>query len=145
MSEGRIRNRKPLRAVASLIAILGSLAPQGDSFRAAAAGKSKFNNVIAIGDKAPEWENLPGVDGKSHSLADYRDAKAVVIVFTCNHCPVAKMHEDRLIELSKKYEKDVQVLAISVSRNAADGLDKMKNDDNMKHDDTMKNDSPKQN
>src|SRR5215831_17036867 len=29
---------------------------------ASAAGKSKFNNVLAIGDKAPEWENLPGVD-----------------------------------------------------------------------------------
>jgi peroxiredoxin len=90
------------------------------------AGKSKFNSVLAIGDKAPDWENLPGVDGKPHSLADYRDAKAVVIVFTCNHCPVAKMHEDRLIDLAKKYAKDVQVVAISVSRSPADGLDKMK-------------------
>jgi peroxiredoxin len=90
------------------------------------AAKAKFNNVLAIGDKAPDWENLPGVDGKPHSLADYREAKAMVIVFTCNHCPVAKMHEDRLIELAKKYAKDVQVVAITVSRNAADGLDKMK-------------------
>ena len=93
---------------------------------ASAAGKSKFNKVLAVSDKAPEWENLAGVDGKPHSLSDYRDAKAVVIVFTCNHCPVAKMHEDRLIELAKKHEKDVQVVAISVSRNPADGLDKMK-------------------
>jgi peroxiredoxin len=92
----------------------------------AEAAKAKFNNVVAIGDNAPEWENLPGVDDKTHSLADYRDAKAVVIIFTCNHCPVAKMHEDRLIELAKKHEKDVQLVAISVSRNAADGLDKMK-------------------
>jgi peroxiredoxin len=93
---------------------------------ALAAGKSKFNSVVAIGDKAPDWENLPGVDGNSHSLADYRESKAVVVVFTCNHCPVAKMHEDRLIELAKKYAKDVQVVAISVSHSAADGLDKMK-------------------
>jgi peroxiredoxin len=127
MSVARIRNRRPLRAAAALFAALGTIAAAGYlNESASAAGKAKFNNVLAIGDKAPGWENLPGVDGKPHGLADYRDAKAVVIVFTCNHCPVAKMHEDRLIELAKRYETDVQVVAISVSRNAADGLEKMK-------------------
>jgi peroxiredoxin len=127
MTTGVFRNRLPLRATAAFFAVLATLAALVNANESAlAAGKSKFNNVLAIGDKAPEWENLPGVDGKPHSLADCRDAKAVVIVFTCNHCPVAKMHEDRLIGLTRKYEKDVQVVAISVSRNAADGLDKMK-------------------
>ena len=127
MSAAGIRNRLPLHATAVWLAALGTLAALGNSVESAcAAGKSKFNNVLAIGDKAPEWENLPGVDGKAHSLADYHGAKTVVIVFTCNHCPVAKMHEDRLTELARKFEKDVQVVAISVSRNPADGLDKMK-------------------
>jgi peroxiredoxin len=94
--------------------------------RAIAAGKAKFNKVLKIGDKAPDWTDLPGVDGKQHSLNDYRAAKALVIVFTCNHCPVATQYEERLIQFANKYEKQVQVVAISVSHNAADRLDKMK-------------------
>ena len=93
---------------------------------AALAGKAKFNKVLNIGDPAPEWGELPGVDGKRHALADYRDAKALVVVFICNHCPVAKSYEERLIAFSKKYDQRVQVVAISVSRNPADGLEKMK-------------------
>ena len=93
---------------------------------AVAAGKAKFNKVLKIGDKAPDWTDFPGVDGKTHSLGDYRDAKALVLVFTCNHCPVAKQYEERLIQFTKKHEKQVQVVAISVSHNAADRLDKMK-------------------
>jgi peroxiredoxin len=103
------------------------LVASADLPRVIAAGKTKFNKVLTIDDQAPDWTDLPGVDDKPHSLGDYRAAKAVVVVFTCNHCPVAKMYEDRLIELAKKHEKDVQVVAISVSRSAADGLDKMKN------------------
>jgi len=93
---------------------------------AALGGKAKFNAVLNIGDPAPEWSDLPGVDGKRHALADYRDAKALVVVFICNHCPVAKSYEERLIAFSKKYDQRVQVVAISVSRNPADGLEKMK-------------------
>ena len=94
--------------------------------QAVAAGKAKFNKVLTVGDKAPEFSDLPGVDGKTHSLGEYRDAKALVLVFTCNHCPVAKQYEERLIQFAKKHEKQVQVIAISVSRNGADRLDKMK-------------------
>lgn len=93
---------------------------------ALAAGKAKFNKVLNIGDNAPVWTDLPGVDDKTHSLADYRDAKALVLVFTCNHCPVARQYEERLLQLAKQHEKQVQVVAISVSHNGADRLDKMK-------------------
>lgn len=91
-----------------------------------AAGKAKFNKVLAIGDKAPDWSNLPGVDGKAHNLGEYREAKALVLVFTCNHCPVSRQYEERLIQFARKHEKQVQVVAISVSHNGADGLEKMK-------------------
>lgn len=82
---------------------------------------------LKIGDKAPEWKDLPGVDGKDHSLGDYGDAKVVVVVFTCNHCPVAVAYEDRLVEFQKDYkDKGVQVVAINVNNLPADKLDKMK-------------------
>ncbi|MGE5195582.1 MAG: thioredoxin family protein [Deltaproteobacteria bacterium] len=126
MSAARIHNRWRLQSTAAFLFVAAAIVDGGSSSDGAFATRSKFNNVLAIGDKAPDWENLPGVDGQAHSLNDYREAKAVVVVFTCNHCPVAKMYDDRLIEFAKKYEKTVQVVAISVSRNGADGLEKMK-------------------
>ena len=47
-------------------------------------------------------------------LKDYADKKAVVVVFTCNHCPAAVAAEDRLIQLQKDYAaKGVQLVAIN--------------------------------
>jgi len=81
---------------------------------------------LQIGDKAPDFKDLPGVDGKKHSLSDYAEAKIVVVVFTCNHCPVAVAYEDRIIQLQKDYkDKGVQVIAINVNNIPADRLDKM--------------------
>lgn len=92
-----------------------------------AAGKSKFNKVLAVGDAAPEWMELPGIDDKSHSLADWKEAKLLVVVFTSNICPISRIYEERLLALAKKFaEKKVQVVAINVGRNEADGLANMK-------------------
>jgi peroxiredoxin len=69
--------------------------------------------TIGIGTLAPGF-NLKGVDGKLHKLTDYADKKAVVVVFTCNHCPTAVQYEDRLIQLQKDYAgKSVQLVAIN--------------------------------
>lgn len=86
----------------------------------------EFNSVLKIGDAAPAWIKLPGTDGKEHSLEDIKDKKAIVVIFTCNSCPVATAYEDRIIALAKKYEKDVAVVAINVNRVPADSLEKMK-------------------
>lgn len=88
---------------------------------------AKFNKVVEIGQKAPDWKQLVGVDDKKHSLADWKSQKLLVVVFTCNHCPVAQAYEKRLIEFTKKYKsKSVAVVAISASKFAADSFDKMK-------------------
>jgi len=42
--------------------------------------------TLQIGDTAPDF-SLPGTDGKTYSLSDFADAKALVVFFTCNHCP----------------------------------------------------------
>jgi peroxiredoxin len=42
--------------------------------------------TLQIGDKAPDFQ-LPATDGKTYRLADFADAKVLVIFFTCNHCP----------------------------------------------------------
>lgn len=80
-----------------------------------------------IGDPAPNFVDLIGVDDKKHSLEEFKDAKAVAVVFTCNKCPVAVDYEDRLVALQKDYaDKGVQVVAINVNNAEADKLPAMK-------------------
>jgi peroxiredoxin len=91
------------------------------------AHAGKFNRVLSIGDKAPTFTSLQGVDGKRHSLADYKNAKLVVVAFIANHCPMAKLYEPRMLAFQKKYAaKGVQFVAISSSRFPADGYEQMK-------------------
>lgn len=83
--------------------------------------------TLKIGDAAPSWNGIVGIDDQNHGLADYKAAKIVVLVFTCNHCPVAVDYEDRLVALDKDYKgKGVQLVAVNVNTIEADRLDKMK-------------------
>lgn len=83
--------------------------------------------ALAVGDAAPAWKDLEGVDDKTHSLSDINNAKAIVVIFTCNHCPVAQAYEDRIIELTTDYkDKGVEVVAINVSNMEDDKLPAMK-------------------
>lgn len=76
----------------------------------AAAGEE--HKTLEIGSKAPDFK-LPGVDGKMYSLASFKNAQLLAIVFTCNHCPTAQAYEDRVIQLAKDYkQKGVAVVAI---------------------------------
>ncbi|MGH9344481.1 MAG: redoxin domain-containing protein, partial [Terriglobia bacterium] len=43
--------------------------------------------TLAIGSSAPDF-CLPGIDGKTHCLKDYASAKVLVVIFTCDHCPM---------------------------------------------------------
>lgn len=58
--------------------------------------------TLQIGDAAPNFQ-LPAVDGKEYSLASFNDARALVIVFSCNHCPYVIGSEDRMIAFALKY------------------------------------------
>ncbi len=85
----------------------------------------EFNEVLNIGDAAPSWSNLPGTDGKSHSLADYKEKAAVVLIFTCASCPTAVDYEDRLNELAKRFggaNGQVAFVAVCVNRVKGDLL-----------------------
>ena len=69
--------------------------------------------TLETGAAAPDF-NLPGVDGKYYSLNDFKDAKALAIIFTCNHCPTAQAYEQRIISMAADYKaKGVAVVAIS--------------------------------
>ena len=70
------------------------------------------HKTLSIGSSAPDF-HLKGVDGKMYSLESFRDAKVLVIIFTCDHCPTAQAYEDRIIQLAKDYKSNgVAVVAI---------------------------------
>lgn len=84
---------------------------------------------LALGRPAPPFQ-LKGVDGRVHALADFKDSKAVVVVFTCLSCPYARAYEDRVLGLARDYaERGVQVVGI-VSNDPrivpADGFESLK-------------------
>ena len=91
---------------------------------AATVQAGQFNKVLSVGDAAPAWSDLPGVDGKKHSLADLKE-DVVVVVFTCNSCPIAVDYEDRIIGFAKKHGAKVAVVAINVNTIPEDRLDQM--------------------
>ncbi len=95
----------------------------------AAAKPGKFNKVLAPGDPAPAWTGLEGTDGRKHSLADLKDKEVVVVVFTCNSCPVAVAYEERIQAFVAKYctapAARVALVAINVNTGKEDALPAM--------------------
>jgi peroxiredoxin len=79
---------------------------------------------LEIGDKAPNF-TATTIEGKKISLKDFKDAKVVVVNFTCNSCPVAIAYEDRFIEFAKQY-KDKGVALVSINVNTTEDLEAMK-------------------
>ncbi len=69
--------------------------------------------TIAIGTSAPDFD-LPGVDGKQHSLSSFKDRPILVVMFWCNSCPYVKAYEDRVVAIQREYAtKGVQLVAIN--------------------------------
>jgi peroxiredoxin len=71
--------------------------------------------ILELGAQAPDFR-LPGVDGKTLSLADFKGKKALCVIFSCNHCPYVQAYEGRMIELQKKYG-----VLLAINSNDAEG------------------------
>jgi peroxiredoxin len=101
----------PRRMMASCVACAWLLL----TFSAPLAPAAEEIKTLAIGAAAPDFK-LPGVDDRTYTLADFADARVLVLVFTCNHCPTAQAYEERLIRLQEDY-KDRGVAVVAVSPN----------------------------
>ncbi len=93
------------------------------------AQAGKYNKVLSLGDAAPDWKNLEGTDGKKHALTDLKESEFVVVVFTCNSCPIAVGYEERLFAFAKNHageKSGVTIVAINVNTIKDDALPAMK-------------------
>jgi len=74
---------------------------------------------LNLGSRSPEFNNLPGTDGKKHSLKNFAEHKCLVIVFSCNHCPYVQAYEARMIAFQRDYApKGVQLVAVNSNETA---------------------------
>ncbi len=77
----------------------------------------------AVGDKVQSFE-LKNVDSKIYALKDLMGKSGVIVVFTCNSCPVAKKYEQRIIDLDKKFApQGFPVVAINPNDPSMDAED----------------------
>jgi len=68
-------------------------------------------DALDRGDRAPSFE-LEGTDGATYTLESFADTEALLVVFTCNHCPYAKARIDPLNGIAAEYD-DVAVVGIN--------------------------------
>jgi peroxiredoxin len=114
-------------AMFALLAVAGvaGLGRPGLAERVEAQGKPAPPAPLAIGADAPDF-SLPGVDGKTYTLASFKDSKVLAVIFTAVHCPTAEVYEQRMKQLVAKYQKrGVAVVAIQPNNAEAVRLDEM--------------------
>jgi hypothetical protein len=80
----------------------------------------EIHAVLKPGSTAPDFA-LPGVDGRIHRLADYAASRVLVIIFTCNHCPIAQQYEQRIERLYQEYRRKGAAV-VTIQPNAPQAL-----------------------
>jgi peroxiredoxin len=82
---------------------------------------------MSVISSAPTFD-LPGVDGRNHSLEEYRDAPVLVLVQSCNHCPYVLAWEGRINALQRECaDRGVRIVAISSNDSEAYPADSFEN------------------
>ena len=76
--------------------------------------------TLTIGAAMPAF-SLPGVDGKTYTDQSFKDAKILVLVFTCAHCPTAQAYQERIKKLVTDY-KSKGVTLVAINPNHADAV-----------------------
>jgi peroxiredoxin len=76
---------------------------------------------LSLGDAAPDF-SLKGVDGKMYSLADFKAAPVLMVVFLSNHCPYSHAAETRLLPLAREF-KDQGLAVVAINPNSPAGVD----------------------
>lgn len=85
-----------------------------------------FSNLILAGDiKKAESFSLKDYNGKLHSLSDYKNSKAIVLIFVSTQCPVSNAYNERMEKLYSQY-KDKNVKFFGINSNKAETAEEIK-------------------
>ena len=83
----------------------------------------------SLGSRAPEFD-LPGTDGRRHSLASSRGPNGLLVMFICNHCPYVKAVRERLVrdcaELAGRGIGSIAIMSNDPSDYPEDSFEDMK-------------------
>ena len=86
-----------------------------------------FIGAMANQPSADKIQNftLPDYNGKMHSLTDYKDSKAIVIIFVATECPVSNAYNSRMENLYKEYNSK-GVAFLGINSNKAESAERIK-------------------
>jgi peroxiredoxin len=117
------------QAPATAPAPAAAAAPATSGSPASATVATTERPELPIGTPTPPL-NLMGADGKTHTWEEYKDAKAIIVVFTCLSCPVARGYEERIVALARDYApkgvKTVAIMSNDITIKPDDATDKLK-------------------
>ena len=65
--------------------------------------------VLKLGDNAPSF-SLKGTEGKEYTLTDFKNKKAILIIFMCNHCPYVKPQIENIKKIASKWKDKVIII-----------------------------------
>lgn len=85
-------------------------------------------DTLRIGSEAPDFE-LKGTDEKVYSLDSFKNNEALIVVFSCNHCPYVRAYEDRIIAIQNDFKNKAAFVAINsndADNYPEDSFEKMK-------------------
>ena len=88
-----------------------------------------YSKMLDLGSKLPEFELLNTIDNQLFNSNSLSQDKGKLIMFICNHCPYVIHYHDQIIDITNKYESDIEAVAISsndAENYPADSPDKMK-------------------
>lgn len=75
---------------------------------------------LKIGDPAPDF-SLLGVDGKTYTLADFKDAPILMVAFLSNHCPYSHAADSRLVPLAEEF-RSRGLAVVAINPNSPDAI-----------------------
>jgi len=72
--------------------------------------------TLSIGAALPSFENLKDVSGQLISSSTLGESTALVVVFSCNHCPYVQAYEERMSAFQRTYaDRGVRLVAINAN------------------------------
>lgn len=90
-------------------------------------GAVAFVTLAAMAQEPVRVEpfTLQDVNGKEHSLTDYKDSKAIVVMFIATQCPVSNAYNERMAALEKDY-RGKGVTFIGINSNKQESVDEIR-------------------